>query len=249
MSLLDYGAGNVRSLRNAICALGYEVEDICTAEEIMTAKVILFPGVGSFGQAMTSLQQKGWSEALKAYIRADRPFFGICLGMQSLFEGSEETPDMPGLGIIPGMITKFDTSTGLKVPQIGWNGFSRVKAAAFLDELQSDDTVYFVHSFCALPNEANLEWILSVTDYGSTRYISAIQKGNVFATQFHPEKSGTVGLNILKSFLDRAGDVYDINAVIPASLGALDMFPVTTLVKRVIACLDVRSNDQVCIFV
>ena len=136
---------------------------------------------------MTSLQQNVCSDALKAYIQANRPFFGICLCMQSLFEGSEETPDMPGLGIIPGMITKFDTSTGLKVPQIGWNGFSRVKAAAFLDELQSDDTVYFVHSFWALPNEANLDWILSVTDSGCTRYISGIQKGNVFVTQFYPE--------------------------------------------------------------
>ena len=244
VSLLDYGAGNVRSLRNAIRTLGFEVEDICTAEEIMAAKVILFPGVGSYGQAMNSIQEKGWSEALKAYIKADRPFFGICLGMQSLFEGSEETPGIPGLGIIPGMITKFDTLSGLKVPQIGWNGFSKVKSASFIADIKSDDNVYFVHSFCALPTEANLDWVLGVTDYGDTRYISAIQKGNVFATQFHPEKSGAVGLKIIKSFLDLAGAVYDPDAVAPVNVESLRQFPSTTLVRRVIACLDVRSNDH-----
>ena len=115
ISLLDYGAGNVRSLRNAIRALGYEVQDISTPEEIHEAKMIIFPGVGSFGQAMTSLFERGWLDALKAYIKADRPFFGICLGMQSLFEGSEESPGVAGLGIIPGMITRFDSSCGLKV--------------------------------------------------------------------------------------------------------------------------------------
>ena len=109
VSLLDYGAGNVRSLRNAIKALGYEVVDISTADEIMQAKAILFPGVGRYGQAMKAINERGWFDALQTYLKAGRPFFGICLGMQSLFEGSEEDPGVPGLGIIPGMATRFVT--------------------------------------------------------------------------------------------------------------------------------------------
>ena len=246
VSLLDYGAGNVRSLRNAIRALGFEIDDICTAEEIAAARVIVFPGVGSFGQAMASLRDKGWTEALKAYLKADKPFFGICLGMQSLFEGSEESPEEEGLGIIPGKVTKFLTEGGgVRVPQIGWNGISPVKSSPMLESLkdQQADTVYFVHSYCAMPTEANREWILTVTDYGEQRYISMVQKGNVCAAQFHPEKSGTVGLAVLRSFLSRSGLV-SVDAPPPPSLAALQEFPKTQLVKRIVACLDVRSNDQ-----
>lgn len=245
VSLLDYGAGNVRSLRNAIKALGFEIDDISTADEIAAARVIVFPGVGSFGQAMQSLRDKGWTEALKAYLMADKPFFGICLGMQSLFEGSEESPDEVGLGIIPGRVTKFLSAGGVRVPQIGWNGVSPVKASPVLESINGSgnaDTVYFVHSFCAMPSEANRDWILTVTDYGEQRYISMVQKGNVCAAQFHPEKSGAVGLAVLRSFLSRSGLV-SVESV-PPTLAALSTFPKTQLVKRIVACLDVRSNDQ-----
>lgn len=251
VSLLDYGAGNVRSLRNAIRELGYEIDDISTAEEIAAAKVIVFPGVGSFGQAMQSLRAKGWTEALKAYLKADRPFFGICLGMQSLFEGSEESPGEEGLGIIPGQVTKFLTTSSssgasVRVPQIGWNGVSPVKDSPLLETITgTSDTVYFVHSFCAMPTEANLDWILTLTDYGDQRYISSVQKGNVCAAQFHPEKSGTVGLAVLRSFLSRSGIVSSSTSPRPPlSLADLASFPKTQIVKRVIACLDVRSNDH-----
>jgi len=245
VSLLDYGAGNVRSLRNAIKALGFEIDDISTAEEISQARVIVFPGVGSFGQAMRSLRERGWTEALKAYLRADKPFFGICLGMQSLFEGSEESPEEEGLGIIPGKVTKFfSNGGGVRVPQIGWNGVSPVKSSPVLESIKgSQDTVYFVHSFCAMPSEANREWILTVTDYSEQRYISMVQKGNVCAAQFHPEKSGTVGLAVLRSFLTRGGLV-SVETTVPPTIASLAEFPKTKLVKRIVACLDVRSNDH-----
>ena len=194
-----------------------------------------------------SLRNKGWIDALKAYIAADRPFFGICLGMQSLFEGSEESPNEIGLGVIKGQVTRFNSSSGsLRVPQIGWNSMTAVKDNYIFESVSPiDDTVYFVHSFCAMPREDNLDWILSLTDYGDHRYISAVQKGNVMATQFHPEKSGKVGLDILRAFLSREGKV-TVAATIGSdglSLTSLANFASTKLVKRVIACLDVRSND------
>lgn len=246
VSLLDYGAGNVRSLRNAIFSLGYNIRDIHSAEDILSSEMIIFPGVGSFGQAMKSLKKNGWIDALRSYISADRPFFGICLGMQSLFEGSEESPE-EGLGIIKGLVTKFDSVGGVRVPHIGWNSLSPVKDCSVLENISTEDTVYFVHSYCAMPCEENLDWILALTDYGNQRYVSAIQKGNVIATQFHPEKSGMVGLNILNSFLKRNGEMIDLSTGIAStpqlSLNMLSSFPKTTLAKRVIACLDVRSND------
>lgn len=250
VSLLDYGAGNVRSLRNAIKTLGYEVDDISTAEEILQAKAILFPGVGRYGQAMKAINERGWFEALQTYLKAGRPFFGICLGMQSLFEGSEEDPGVPGLGIIPGMATRFVmTSPDVRVPQIGWNGLSVVKPSVMMEKIDVSSKAYFVHSFCVMPTTDNLDWVLSLTDYCGQRYVSMVQKGNICACQFHPEKSGKVGLDILGSFLARAGLVEDKANAGLTTVGnsvekALEPFPKTELVKRVIACLDVRTNDQ-----
>lgn len=247
VQLLDYGAGNVRSLRNAIKSLDFEVIDLQSAEDIASADCIIFPGVGSFGQAMESLRTRGWIEPLKAYLRADKPFFGICLGMQSLFEGSEESPGAVGLGIIPGMVTRFlqGSDEHVSVPQIGWNGITAVKPSCCLENINiNNDKVYFVHSFCALPIETNLDWVLTVTDYGTQRYISMIQKGNVVATQFHPEKSGRVGLAILESFLTKHGLISNPTAgAPPLTLSTLAAAAPTRIVKRVIACLDVRSND------
>ena len=247
VQLLDYGAGNVRSLRNAIKSLNFEVIDLQSAEDIATADCIIFPGVGSFGQAMESLRTRGWIEPLKEYLRAGKPFFGICLGMQSLFEGSEESPGAVGLGIIPGVVTRFlqHGDNRVSVPQIGWNGITAVKPSCCLENINiNNDKVYFVHSFCALPIEANLDWVLTVTDYGSQKYISMIQKGNVVATQFHPEKSGRVGLAILESFLSKHGLVSNkISESAPLTMSMLADATPTCIVKRVIACLDVRSND------
>ena len=253
VSLLDYGAGNVRSLRNAIRSLGYEVNDITTADEILSAQAILFPGVGSFGQAMKSLKEQGWVDALKTYLQADRPFFGICLGMQSLFEGSEEDPEEAGLGIIPGKVSRFDSMDNtIRIPHIGWNGIIPLKSSVMLENHNIDDSVYFVHSFCVLPTEANQEWALACTDYGTQRYISMVQKGNIVACQFHPEKSGIIGLTILKTFLEKNSVLTSVsNTTIASSNINLFVSPPTSdttslktqLVKRIITALDVRSND------
>ena len=126
--------------RNAIKLLDFPIKDIVTADDILSAEIIVFPGQGNFRQAMQSLRDKGWVEALRQYVRADRPFFGICLGMQLLFEGSEESPGVEGLGLIPGMITKFDSSTA-SVPQIGWNGLTILKQCPVVSETKDNDMV------------------------------------------------------------------------------------------------------------
>ncbi|KAG5189412.1 imidazole glycerol phosphate synthase [Tribonema minus] len=240
VSLLDYGAGNVRSVRNAITSLGYAIKDVATPGDIDAAEVIIFPGVGSFGNAMDTLEGKGYTEPLKAYLAANRPFFGICLGMQTLFESSEESPEHKGLGIIPGAVTQFDSSQ-VSVPHIGWNGAIQHRRSHVIDSLDKDDVVYFVHSYRALPTAANKDWVLSTTTYGepgASEFISAVQKGNVVACQFHPEKSGGVGLKLLESFLKDRGVDGGSQAPVPVAEGVR-----TVLRKRLVACLDVRTND------
>jgi glutamine amidotransferase/cyclase len=207
VSLLDYGAGNVRSVRNAIMANGYEIEDITCVEQIENAKVIIFPGVGSFGSAMSVLQEKGFDEPLRKYLAAhDRPFLGICLGMQTLFESSDEHHNesgepIPGLGVIPGKVIKFDETT-MKVPHIGWNGRILHQDSSVFKYVAPDEDAYFVHSYYAPVTEANSPWILSSTTYEGQAFVSAIQRGSVVATQFHPEKSGATGLHVLQGFLE-----------------------------------------------
>ena len=234
ITLLDYGAGNVRSVRNAIRKLGFAVRDAATPQDIVNARKLVFPGVGSFGSAMERLRQLGFAAPLVDYIRADRPFLGICLGLQTLFERSEESPGVAGLGVIPGVIGRFDGSR-LSVPQIGWNGVN-IRKDSPLFSGYGNDKLYFVHSYRAMVTPENQDWVLTTTNYGE-EFISAVQKGNVCACQFHPEKSGAAGLAILKNFLQAAG----MPAVAAAGLGR-DMAP-TRLARRVIACLDVRAND------
>ncbi len=239
ISLLDYGAGNVRSVRNAVLKLGHELTDIRTPEDIHQAEFILFPGVGSFGSAMQRLHQMDFFEPLRDYLRADRPFLGICIGLQALFEGSDESPGVAGLGIIPGQVRRF-VAPGLAVPHMGWNGIRPRQASALTPGVE-DEKLYFVHSYRTLPEEANAEWVLAETDYGET-FISAVHRGSVAAVQFHPEKSGPAGLGLLDRFLSAAGRSGD-----PDKGSGADRVPVvgepTRLAKRVIACLDVRAND------
>ncbi|XP_010536671.1 PREDICTED: imidazole glycerol phosphate synthase hisHF, chloroplastic [Tarenaya hassleriana] len=232
VTLLDYGAGNVRSVRNALRHLGFSIKDVQTPEDILNADRLIFPGVGAFAPAMDVLNKTGMAEALCKYIDDDRPFLGICLGLQLLFESSEENGPVKGLGLIPGIVGRFDSSKGITVPHIGWNALQLGKDSDILDEV-GNRHVYFVHSYRAIPSNDNKEWISSTCNYGET-FISSIRRGNVHAVQFHPEKSGEVGLSVLRRFLHPKSSV----AKKPKEGKA------SKLAKRVIACLDVRTNDK-----
>jgi glutamine amidotransferase/cyclase len=229
ITLLDYGAGNVRSVINAIEKLGKTVKVVSNVDDITSAEKLVFPGVGNFGSMIRILNQKNYVRALKNYLFSDRPFLGICLGLHVLFEKSEEAPDTEGIGLIPGCVKRFDID--LSVPHIGWNGINIKKPSLVFNGLRGDEKFYFVHSFHVATEEDSV--ILTTTDYGS-EFVSSIQLGNITATQFHPEKSGGSGLAILKNFLepDDEKTTYDY------------ITGKTVLAKRIIACLDVRSNDQ-----
>ncbi|GAB4826030.1 Imidazole glycerol phosphate synthase hisHF, chloroplastic [Ancistrocladus abbreviatus] len=233
VTLLDYGAGNVRSVRNAIRRLGFDIKDVEKPEDILKANRLIFPGVGAFAPAMSVLHQKGMAEALSTYIRDDRPFLGICLGLQLLFESSEENGPVEGLGVIPGIVGRFDSTSGLRVPHIGWNALQIKKDAGILDDV-GNCHVYFVHSYRAVPTDDNREWVSSTCHYGD-EFIASIRRGNVHAVQFHPEKSGDVGLSILRRFLNPNSSI---------SRQKSNEGKASKLAKRVIACLDVRTNDQ-----
>ncbi len=229
ITLLDYGAGNVRSVINAIESLGETVTVANTAQDILCAEKLVFPGVGAFGNMMRILSEKGYTDPLQAYIKSGRPFLGICLGLQALFEGSEEAPGVSGLGIISGTVQRFNVN--LSVPHIGWNGLSVRKSSRLFNGLRGDEKFYFVHSYFVAPSNENV--VLTTTDY-EERFVSSIQQGNMIATQFHPEKSGDAGLRVLKNFLE-TGTPECLPEVVSEN---------TQLAKRIIACLDVRSNDQ-----
>ncbi|GMI80280.1 HIS HF [Hibiscus trionum] len=232
VTLLDYGAGNVRSLRNAIHFLGFKIEDVQTPKDILNAERLIFPGVGAFASAMDVLVKTGMDEALRTYIKDDRPFLGICLGLQLLFEYSEENGPVNGLGLVPGVVGRFNSSNGFRVPHIGWNALQIAKDSEILEDV-GDQHVYFVHSYRAMPSDDNKEWVSSTCNYGDD-FIASIRRGNVHGVQFHPEKSGDVGLSILRRFL------------LPNSRGKKNptQGKASKLAKRVIACLDVRTNDK-----
>ncbi|XP_027341438.1 imidazole glycerol phosphate synthase hisHF, chloroplastic isoform X2 [Abrus precatorius] len=231
VTLLDYGAGNVRSVRNAIRFLGFDIKDVQTPQDILNASRLVFPGVGAFAAAMEVLSKTGMDEALCSYIEKDRPFLGICLGLQLLFESSEENGPVKGLGLIPGTVGRFDSSNGFRVPHIGWNALHVTPDSRILDDV-GNSHVYFVHSYRAMPSDDNKEWVSSTCNYGD-KFIASVRRGNVHAVQFHPEKSGDVGLSILKRFLNPKSNL----AKKPGEGKA------SKLAKRVIACLDVRTND------
>ncbi len=235
VTLLDYGAGNVRSVRNALSELGHTVQNVKTAGDILTAEKLIFPGVGSFGLVMHRLRESGYIEPLRRRILANKPFLGICVALQALFEGSEESPGVQGLGIIAGQVRRFSDNR-LSVPQIGWNGI-RLQKESSLFAGYADEKLYFVHSYHAEVSQATKDWTLALTDYGYD-FVSAVAKGNVHAFQFHPEKSGKAGLRILHNFLTANEQVNPV-----ASLSTWKEGEKTRMAKRIIACLDVRSND------
>ncbi len=233
--LLDYGAGNVRSVRNAIKNLGYSVQNVKEPNDILRAPKLIFPGVGSFGLVMNRLVEKGYVEPLRQRILENKKFLGICVALQTFYEGSEESPGVHGLGVLSGQIRRFPESS-LAVPQIGWNDIIVQKENELLRDYHGEK-LYFVHSYHAVPVKANDDWTLAKTDYGEN-FVSAINKGNVTAFQFHPEKSGRAGLKILNNFLeDSKKDVIEISSQIKRQ-------DKTQIAKRIIACLDVRTNDH-----
>jgi len=229
ITLLDYGAGNVRSVINGIAKLGGEVRIVQAPGDIDTAETLVFPGVGAFGSMMERLKDKGYVEPLLRYLYSGKPFLGICLGLQALFEGSEEAPGIAGLGFFKGMVKRFKVD--LSVPHIGWNGLSARKKSTLLQGFQGLEKLYFVHSYHVVPEDPAT--VLTTTDYGLS-FVSAVEQGSVRAVQFHPEKSGATGLAVLRNFLDPEAR--------PARPPVIQS--PTRLAKRIVACLDVRSNDQ-----
>lgn len=229
VTILDYGAGNVRSVVNAVKALGQDVRMVKAPYDILNAEKLIFPGVGAFGEVMKALKDMRLIEPLREYISHNRPFWGICLGLQALFEASEESPEEEGLGILKGTVKRFRTA--LPVPHMGWNGIKALKPSELFVGLEGIEHVYFVHSYFVDPADKDI--VLTKTDYGE-EFTSAIQFGNVIGTQFHPEKSGRVGLLMLKNFLAK-----ERPKVMPPRIPRK-----TELSKRIIACLDVRADDE-----
>ncbi|MGX9727678.1 MAG: imidazole glycerol phosphate synthase subunit HisF [Candidatus Electronema sp. VV] len=229
ITLLDYGAGNVRSVINALERLGGSVTQVSSPADIDRAERLVFPGVGNFGAMMRSLRAQGLVEPLLRHLRSGKPFFGICIALQALFESSEEAPEEAGLGFLPGRVRRFRTE--LPVPHIGWNGIRAAQPSRLFHGLSGQEKFYFVHSYHVEP-ESSAD-VLTYTDYGC-EFVSAIQRGNVIATQFHPEKSGKAGLKLLENFLSSTQEAVELRAC-PQP---------TKLAARIIACLDVRSNEQ-----
>jgi|AMWB02.1.fsa_nt_gi glutamine amidotransferase/cyclase len=229
ITLLDYGAGNVRSVINAIESLGETVQIALRPEDLLAAEKLVFPGVGAFGSMMEMLRAKQFVQPLKTYLNSGRPFLGICLGMQALFESSDESLGTEGLGIFKGTVKRFAIEKA--VPHIGWNGIQIKRPSCLFNGLKGDEKFYFVHSFHVVPE--NEDVVLTTTDYGYS-FVSAVQKNKIMGTQFHPEKSGQTGLRILRNFLENS-----LQTAQPVRSQAP-----TRLAKRIIACLDVRTDDQ-----
>lgn len=199
LAIIDYGAGNLHSVKNALDFLG--AESVVTSEKsvILSADKVILPGVGAFGDAMAELERSGLLETVKEVVNRGTPILGICLGMQLFFDESEETPGVKGLGILKGSFLKIPKTEGLKIPHMGWNNLLINKESKILKDLGDEPYVYFVHSYYLEPNDP--DDVSAYTVYGSKIAVAA-EKDNIFLTQFHPEKSGDTGLKILKNFLE-----------------------------------------------
>ncbi len=196
--IIDYDAGNVKSVERAFLKLKQPVVVTRDPEKILAADHVVLPGVGNFGDAMNHLKEYGLEDVIRQVIANKTPFLGICVGMQVLFESSEESPEVPGLGILKGTVRRFDEKPGFKVPQIGWNSIFMMNGGDLFANIPNGSYVYFVHSYYV--EAKNMNQVKAVTEYANMVHAS-VQRGNLFATQFHPEKSGDVGLTILKNFI------------------------------------------------
>ena len=195
IAVIDYGAGNLKSVTKALCYLGYESRIVSDPEDLELADAMILPGVGAFPKCMAALRARGMDRAVTSQAGTGKPLLGICLGMQMLLEESHELGTTAGLGLIPGTVDRIETP--LKLPHIGWNGLNILRENPLTAGLSQGDCVYFVHSFLAKP--ARREDVAMTVDYG-TDVTAMVARENVFGCQFHPEKSGDVGLTILKNF-------------------------------------------------
>lgn len=198
IAIIDYDAGNVRSVEKAFLKLSKKVQITRDPQVILSADHVVLPGVGNFGDAASNLRRYGMEDVIREVVEKQIPFLGICVGMQLLYEGSEESPGVPGLGLIRGTCRRFPEEPGFKVPQIGWNTIHMMNGGELLKEIPGGSYVYFVHSYYCLAEDKSC--VKAVTQY-NTLFDASVQKGHIYATQFHPEKSGDVGLQILRNFV------------------------------------------------
>ncbi len=198
IAILDYDAGNIKSVEKAVQLLGQEVTITRDRREVLNADKVILPGVGAFGDAMGKIRQYGLYEVIHEVVEQGTPFLGICLGLQLLFERSEESPGAEGLGILKGEILRIPETPGLKIPHMGWNSLDFRNNGRLFENLPEESYVYFVHSYYL--RAADEKIVTAVTEYG-TQIHASVEQGNVFACQFHPEKSSDVGIQILKNFV------------------------------------------------
>lgn len=200
VGIIDYGAGNLQSVLNAFHSLGADASLITSPEELSGLTHLVLPGQGEFGDCSRKLKASGMTEPVKEWIAADKPFLGICVGYQLLFDGSEESPSAQGLGVFKGMNVKFQSEEGLKIPHMGWNGVTpKNPSLPMWQGMDEEPYFYYVHSY--FPKSEDESVVACVTTYGTQTFHGAVTKGNLIATQFHPEKSQHAGLQLLKNFL------------------------------------------------
>jgi imidazole glycerol-phosphate synthase subunit HisH len=204
IAVINYGMGNLRSVAKAVEAAGGDVQIVTKPTELDASDGVVLPGVGALADCVSALRETGMSEALRDWITADRPFLGVCLGLQALFDYSEEA-ETEGLGIFPGKVLRFRLPPELKVPHMGWNTvrFAQPESALIANLENEGEAFYFVHSYYCVPTDPSL--VLAECD-SSVKFTAAIAKGRCFATQFHPEKSQTKGIQIYRNFVSVAAD-------------------------------------------
>ena len=199
IKIVDYGMGNLRSVQKAFEKLGAAAEIVTSPTQIADADKLILPGVGAFRDAIHQLKSHGFVEPICDFVASGKPFLGICLGLQLLFDVSYEDGEWEGLGIVPGKVIRFEDQPELKIPHMGWNSLDIVRPTPLLNGIASGSHVYFVHSYYVVPDDESV--IVTQTEHG-TRFTSAIARGNLVATQFHPEKSQAIGMRLLQNFVE-----------------------------------------------
>lgn len=198
IAIIDYDAGNLRSVEKALLSIGEETIVTRKHDEILAADKVILPGVGAFGDAMRKLKEYGLVDTIHEAVDSGKPFLGICLGLQLLFRRSDESDGVEGLSILPGEILRIPDAPGIKIPHIGWNSLEVSEGARLFKGLGEKPYVYFVHSYYLKADDDSI--VAATAEYGGTLIHASVQKDNVYACQFHPEKSGSVGMQILKNF-------------------------------------------------